>query len=217
MAYIYKITNDINDKVYVGKTEFSITNRFQEHCQERKRERSQHRPLYKAMNKYGIEHFKIELIEETDNPEEREKFWIEMLNSYHIGYNATLGGDGTRSIDYEQVITVFNKTLNAAETARELNISVDSVYDILNLYEIPRKTSAEVSADKLSIKTDMYDLNHNYIRSFKSMSEAARYIIQNNYSKAQEKSVQQHISEVCRGKRKTAYGFIWIHCGEVVE
>ena len=32
MAYIYQITNDINNKIYVGKTEFSIEKRFKEHC-----------------------------------------------------------------------------------------------------------------------------------------------------------------------------------------
>lgn len=34
MAYIYKIINDINDKVYIGKTEFSVEKRFQEHCKD---------------------------------------------------------------------------------------------------------------------------------------------------------------------------------------
>ena len=52
------------------------------------------------MNKYGIEHFHIELIEETDNPEEREIYWIEKLGSFKNGYNATLGGDGKKYLDY---------------------------------------------------------------------------------------------------------------------
>jgi hypothetical protein len=34
------------------------------------------------MRKYGVEHFHIELIEETNNPEEREIYWIEKLNAY---------------------------------------------------------------------------------------------------------------------------------------
>lgn len=32
MSYIYKIINDINNKIYVGKTDFSIEKRFKEHC-----------------------------------------------------------------------------------------------------------------------------------------------------------------------------------------
>ena len=62
MSYIYKIINDINDKIYVGKTDFSIEKRFKEHCADAFRERNEKRPLYAAMRKYGIEHFHIELI-----------------------------------------------------------------------------------------------------------------------------------------------------------
>lgn len=57
MAFIYKITNDINQKIYIGMTERTIKERFKEHCQEYKRERAEKRPLYSAMKKYGIEHF----------------------------------------------------------------------------------------------------------------------------------------------------------------
>ena len=34
MAFIYKITNDVNQKVYIGKTERSIEERFKEHCKD---------------------------------------------------------------------------------------------------------------------------------------------------------------------------------------
>jgi predicted GIY-YIG superfamily endonuclease len=54
MAYIYEIYNDINDKVYIGKTECSIEKRFKQHCQEAFKQRSFDRPLYRAMRKYGI-------------------------------------------------------------------------------------------------------------------------------------------------------------------
>ena len=49
MSYIYKITNDINDKVYVGKTNFSIQKRFEEHCKDAFKPRTEKRPLYMAM------------------------------------------------------------------------------------------------------------------------------------------------------------------------
>ena len=32
MAYIYKITNNVNGKIYIGKTEHSVEKRFKEHC-----------------------------------------------------------------------------------------------------------------------------------------------------------------------------------------
>ena len=59
------------------------------------------------MRKYGIEHFHIELIEETDNPEEREVYWIEQKQSFKYGYNATMGGDGRKYIDYDLVVATY--------------------------------------------------------------------------------------------------------------
>ena len=63
MGYIYCITNLINNKRYIGKTTNSIEERFKEHCSDFQKERCSKRPLYDAMNKYGIENFKIEEIE----------------------------------------------------------------------------------------------------------------------------------------------------------
>lgn len=65
MGFIYKITNDINSKIYVGKTLHStIEERFKEHQLDSLKRTYEQRPLYSAMRKYGIEHFQIELIGE---------------------------------------------------------------------------------------------------------------------------------------------------------
>lgn len=48
MAYIYKIINDINNKIYIGQTSFSLNKRFQEHISEVKKN-FKNRPLYSAM------------------------------------------------------------------------------------------------------------------------------------------------------------------------
>ena len=71
MAYIYQITNNINGKIYIGKTEFSIEKRFQEHCRDCFKRKTEHRPLYAAMRKYGIENFSVALIEKTDHPNDK--------------------------------------------------------------------------------------------------------------------------------------------------
>ena len=65
-GYIYCISNKINSHQYVGKTIHSIQERFLEHCKESKKERCENRPLYRAMRKYGIENFYVQLLEEVD-------------------------------------------------------------------------------------------------------------------------------------------------------
>ena len=83
LAYIYEIINDVNEKRYIGKTEFDIDKRFEEHCRDALKVRNEKRPLYDAMKKYGVEHFQIQLIEETNYPEEREAYWIQEKQSFH--------------------------------------------------------------------------------------------------------------------------------------
>ena len=94
------------------------------------------------MRKYGIEHFHIQLIEETDDPEEREIYWIEKYQTFKNGYNATLGGDGKKYIDYDLVIETYKHLQNITETAKQLNISIDSVSMILKENKINIKSSS---------------------------------------------------------------------------
>ena len=211
MAYIYQITNDINGKIYIGKTEFSIEKRFKEHCQDAFRDRNEKRPLYAAMRKYGIEHFHIELIEETNNPEEREIYWIEQKRSFKYGYNATIGGDGKKYIDYDLVISTYKEVKNAVHVAEMFGIHPDSVYNILKANNISSLYSSENSPNKeLQGKIcGMFSTNDELLKSFSTIKDAARYIIQENISKDNIKGISSHISQVCNGKRKSAYGYHW--------
>ena len=125
MAYIYKITNDINQKIYIGKTTLpSVEERFKQHCNDCSKRTEEHRPLYSAMKKYGIEHFHIEIIEECpiQNLEEKERYWIEKLGSFKEGYNATKGGDGRPYLDHDLIIKTYNETNSLKKTAELLSV-----------------------------------------------------------------------------------------------
>lgn len=209
MAYIYQIINDINNKIYIGKTEFSIDKRFKEHCSDAFKERNEKRPLYSAMWKYGIEHFHIELIEETDNPEEREKYWIEQKQSFKKGYNATLGGDGKKYLDYDLIIASYKEIKSVKDTAISLGISSDSVSNILRANNISIITSSEVIKKKYGKVVNMYDLQNTFLKTFPSINAAAKYMVENNLTGCKMTTIKQHITEVCMGKRKTAAKFKW--------
>lgn len=209
MAYIYQIINDINNKIYIGKTEFSIDKRFKEHCSDAFKERNEKRPLYSAMRKYGIEHFHIELIEETDNPEEKEKYWIEQKQSFKNGYNATLGGDGKKYLDYDLIIASYKEIKSIKDTAVSLGISSDSVSNVLRANNISIITSSEVIQKKYGKVVNMYDLQNTFLKTFPSVNAAAKYMVENNLTGCKMTTIKQHITEVCMGKRKTAAKFKW--------
>ena len=211
MPYIYKITNDINGKIYIGKTLYSVEKRFKEHCKDFKKETKEQRPLYFAMQKYGIEHFHVEEIEKCDENiiSEREKYWIEYYNSFKKGYNATLGGDGKHYLDYDLIVATYQELKSCIDTAKKLNIDEDTVRKVLEIRNQYIYTSSEVVKRKYGKCVSMYDLNNNYIRSFSTMGEAGQYLIDNKLTNCKLTTIRQHISEVCRGKRKTAAKFKW--------
>lgn len=92
---IYKITNKINNKVYIGCTVNSLEKRFYEHLY-RCFKTDYKSKLYNSIKKYGVENFEISLIEECDvsNIYEIEKKYIVEYDSYENGMNSTFGGEG---------------------------------------------------------------------------------------------------------------------------
>lgn len=101
MAGIYKITNKINNKIYIGMTTKDIEVRWKQHLKVSKNKNNKnHRLIHKAILKYGIENFIFEKLYETDvinleHLKELEIKYIKEYNSFESGYNLTKGGDGT--------------------------------------------------------------------------------------------------------------------------
>ena len=93
--YIYQITNSVNSKVYIGKTNNPVR-RWNEHKRDSACGKSK---LYKAMRKYKLTSFTLEIIYQFIDItpgyiEETEKLFVQEYNSYRAGYNSTPGGAG---------------------------------------------------------------------------------------------------------------------------
>lgn len=105
MAYIYSITNLVNDKKYIGKTTQSNPyDRWKQHIQLANNKNNLNEsntahsmPICRAISKYGSDKFKFRVLEECDDDKvnEREKHYIEQYNTAEgKGYNCTYGGEG---------------------------------------------------------------------------------------------------------------------------
>lgn len=90
---IYKITNDINNKIYIGQSK-NPDHRGKEHIWRSQENDADNSLIHKAMKKYGIKHFKMSIIGWYDNYNEMEKYYIKQYNSLSPnGYNIALGGE----------------------------------------------------------------------------------------------------------------------------
>jgi group I intron endonuclease len=90
--YIYKITNKVNGKIYIGKTK-NPEKRLKQHINASKRKKTK---LYNAMNKYGVNNFSIEIIDRCDDNTVNimEIDYIKKYDTINKGYNITIGGEG---------------------------------------------------------------------------------------------------------------------------
>ena len=218
MAYIYKIVNDINGKIYIGKTSSTIEKRFKEHCNDSKKERCEKRPLYDAMNKYGVENFTVEKVEEVENDEiasEREIYWINKLRTYIgfndcNGYNATLGGDSKRIYDYQIIAKKYLELKNQKETAKYFQCDVETVKKACQENNIEIISSQQIAKDAQKKCVKMYDLENNFIQEFETMKDAAIWVIKNKLTTSNKiDGVRSSIRKACNGQYKKAFNHIW--------
>lgn len=88
--YIYKITNTITNKFYIGKTIHTIEKRFLQHCSNNGKSCSD---LKIDIHKYGKDNFKIEIIDIAVSEIElhnKERYWILRTDAINNGYNKTI-------------------------------------------------------------------------------------------------------------------------------
>ena len=216
-GYVYLIENKINGHKYVGKTYNTIQERWHEHLKDAKREDKADRPIYRAINKYGANNFTISQLDYCENCEEREKYWIAYYDTYHNGYNATLGGDGKAYFEHsdEEVIAKFNElNQNIRETAKFFECDKNTITVRLKNNGIDITPGGNIYNEKrnwVAKKVNQYSLEGIYIQGFDTMKQAAEQLIENKYTTGQVKHIVSNISKNIRGieGRKQAYGFIW--------
>lgn len=191
----------------------TIESRWKYHLKSSKEERNKNRPLYQAFKKYGVDNFIIETIEECSLEESslREIYWINYYNTYNgDGYNATLGGEGRVCYNYDSIIETYRFLQNITETAKTLNIHISTVKNALDSKEVQSISSQNCLKKKLSKPILMFDLQNNYIQSWESIRDAARWIQSLDSSKRINLSgVATHIVKVCKNKANSAYGYKW--------
>lgn len=125
MYKIYLITNNVNGKVYVGQTKYTIEQRFAGHIACANNLGKKHSVLHNAIKKYGSDNFKVELLEDNlteANVDEREIFWISYYKSRNrkFGYNITEGGGGVKGYHHsdETKQKISKSTLRARDAGK---------------------------------------------------------------------------------------------------
>jgi group I intron endonuclease len=197
MKGIYKIQNLVNGKVYIGQS-LNVERRWRT-----ERSFSGVNPhLKNSFKKYGMENFFFELIEETENLNEREIYWIDYYQSYDPkkGYNKTLGGR-------EEVIYTEDARKRMSERNKgEGNPNFGNRWNEEQRAEASkRNTGKKYSAETKKKLSDMRRRGKHYQAKKVICLETGE--IFDCIADATEKFKISKIGDVCNGKRSSAGGY----------
>ena len=225
---VYLHINKINGHVYVGITHhvnpnkrWGYSGQKYTHCVK----------FVHAINKYGWDNFDHIVLARTDKDRAiaMEVALIAHYKRLGISYNITNGGDGAGAISEKNRMLISERmrcnhpmkgkhhTPEARAKISEANkkrvYTEEQKEQIRKAGELGRKTMrspewrlSEESRRKISEvhskSVIQLDLDNNIIKEFTSAAEADRYC---------SGGKGHHVSDVCNGKRKTAYGYKWIY------
>jgi len=168
MYFLYKITNRINGKIYIGQTN-NIRYRWNRHRYESKHPKY---AIHLAMQKYGIDNFKIDIIaicESLADANLTEIFLIKYNNTQNkkIGYNIEVGGNRSpMSVETKQKISQSlighaRPDISIANTNRIVSEETKQKISIANIGKIhTEETKQKISKSHTGIKTGPLSIEH---------------------------------------------------------
>lgn len=220
---IYKITNILDGKIYIGCAS-NLKHRQRHHFSDLKYNIHRNIHLQRAYNKYGSHNFIFEIIEycSIDMLNERENYWAILLNVHNdiFGYNiqpTSIDGRHGQSEETKEKIrqkaklrVMSEEHLNKFKYARKgTKLSKEEIAkrtESRKGYKHSLETKLKISEshkgkDYVSFRKPIlqYDLNGNFVKEFEAINKAGKELNGN----------EQCISRCLKGKRPTAYGYKW--------
>lgn len=151
MGIVYRITNKLNGKSYVGQTRRSLEIRWKYHVADALRRRTD-MMISRAIFKHGVENFSVEILEECvdEDLNETEKKWILELGTYGNGYNLTQGGEGTSGFVFSE-----ESRKKMSEKAKARGVSAEVIEKVAQSNR-GRKLSTDQLANRIGKKRGPY-------------------------------------------------------------
>ena len=147
---IYKLTNNVNGKSYIGQSIRTLEERLYEHS---KPSKGRCYAIHHAFQKYGIGSFSADIVCECDTIEElneMEIYYIELYDTYNSGYNESCGGYGRGHFkmtdDHKQKISEALQGVVKHCKVWKVTYPSGRTYTITNMAEFCRKKGLHTGA-----------------------------------------------------------------------
>lgn len=213
MGFIYLMYNKITTKIYIGQTTERIEDRIRKHFSNEHNDE-----LLLDYNRYGREAFEIYQLTECNNDElnEKEKYYIQLYDSFNNGYNLTPGG-GARTFIYdeEKVIRLYKQgeSLNSIQEKTGYRWSKIRLIIDTNLTEEIEKLHYDNIKNKHTnkkISLAMIDITGKNIQEiFESKLDAYLYICNEQEKEIDKQNFYTRVTIACKSDR-ICYKHRWI-------
>lgn len=170
-GFIYKVTNKVNGKSYIGQTRYTVEFRWRQH-----QHKKDNAYFHNAIKKYGIENFIVETLEECDykDLDSKEIFYIAKYDTFNNGYNLTIGGSGNRTLvlddKYDEIKCLYLSGFSSSKIAKLYNVDKASIIKILTAMRV------KIRSNKLNInQQELQELIRDYKSGYSLRELAKRY------------------------------------------
>lgn len=209
---IYKHTNKINGKCYIGKTCCDPEKRWKLGSGYRR-----HIKFYNAILKYGWDNFTHEILETNLTDEEakkREIYYIQFYDSFKNGYNATLGGDGGVGHSYtpteetrQKIREERSKQVFTEETKRKMSEARKGRPGYTKGYPAWNKGLTWNEETREKMRQAKLGKPNWKSKTFICLNNGKIYMTAKQCEKDIGVIMNGHIRDICLGKRKSYKGF----------
>ena len=207
---IYKATNSVSGKIYIGKTVNTLQQRISEH---KRHSKNGAMTFHKAIQKYGFDSFEFTILFECEDAELLTNKEIELIKQFNstnkkIGYNSSIGGDGVSGGENHPLFgkkrPEFGESISGNKHPNYGNIGeLSPRYGQKHTEETKRKISNSLIGNIRNVDKTLYEFEH---------PEYGKVITTKYEMKKKYNLEGKCIALLCRGERNTHKGWKIICC-----
>ena len=207
---VYKIENQLNGKSYVGQTVREARQRFSEHARSNS-------PLGRAMRKYGVENFTIQVLDEAGTMDElnaKEIEWVSRENTMTpIGYNLCIGGGSTEGFNHG----AESKAAMSAKKQGKFHGAENPFYGEKHTEETRAKMKMAWTSERKNSLAEMSRARNIINQAVRVRNIDTGEIFDSVIAAAEFYNLKStHITRVCRARRRTTGGYGWEYVDKVI-
>lgn len=207
---IYVIKNKKENIIFIGNTTIkNLDNNFIEYYKIIGVEILKNKSLASILEKTSPSDWEISLVDTVSKFMEMKNIENKLVQEYSSPeYNIIYNKPNEKITNEDIIVELYKEYHNMTAVSKKVNLHIDTIRRILVQNGVEIIPSQDITRNKYSIQVNALSFNGDLIKNFSSITDAAKFATNCDDALKIKYSIQ-HISAVCKGARKSAYGYKW--------